>query len=148
MVQILRKPQKSSLSPARWEFVDELWIHHEAAGRPKVELIVDGVRALNEVNETGGTVSTETIRRMLKGETVPVHWSRVRAALFVLCGMAGYDPQKPRENDFGDDYPSHEENLRRLWSQALDDPHRGKPVVAAPRNDGGWGGGYSDEPPF
>lgn len=146
MVQVLRKPEESSLSPARWDFVKELWIHHDAAGRPKVDLIFDKIRELNETGETGGTGSTETIRRMLRGLTVSPNWGTTRAVLCALCSLAGYDPQKPQENHFGDEYPSPEEKLREVWSLALDDPHRGKPVQATP--DGNWGSRYSDEPPF
>ena len=150
MVQVLRKPQESSLSEERWQFVNELWFHHEAAGRPKLELIMRGIEVFNEKNLTGGTASTETIRKMLKGQTVPVDWSRVRATLYVLCGMAGTDP-KGYPEDSGYDPPTYEENLRRLWSRALDDPQRGKPAPPPKRpsvDSGGWGGGYSDEPPF
>ena len=140
VVQVLRKPEEKSLSPARWKFVDELWGHHEAAGRLKLALIVEAIRDLNEVNDTGGTASTETIRKMFKGLTVPVHWPTVQATLYVLSSMAGYDPKAPRESWHGDEYDSFEDSLRKVWSKALDDPLRGKP--------GGWGGGYSDEPPF
>lgn len=154
MVQVLRKPQESSLSPARWEFVKELWFHHEAAGRPKLDLIMQGIKVFNEMHETGGTASTETIRKMLKGETVPVEWSRVRATLYALCEMAGTDPTKPTEVYGYGEVPSTEEELRRLWGQALDDPLRGKPApppVAAParRRGGDWGSStYPSEPPF
>ena len=147
MVQVLRKPQESSLSEARWQFVNELWFHHEAAGRPKLELIMRGIEVFNEKNGTGGTASTETIRKMLKGATVPVDWSRVRATLYVLCEMAGTDPKEYAE-DGGYDPPTHEENLRRLWSRALDDPQRGEPAPPPKRPGSGWGAGYSDEPPF
>lgn len=149
MVQVLRKPQKSSLSEARWEFVDELWIHHEAAGRPKLETIMGAIKVFNERNLTGGgTASTETIRKMLKGKTVPVDWTRVRATLYVLCEMAGTDPKEYPEGG-GYDPPTYEENLRRLWSGALDDPSRGEPPPKRPGGDSDpWGGGYSDEPPF
>lgn len=142
MVQVLRKPQESSLSEARWEFVDELWYHHEAAGRPNLEKIKKAIDVFNEKNLTGGTCSTETIRKMLKGETVPVDWSRARATLYVLCEMAGTDPKDcPQDGSY--DPPTHEENLRRLWSRALDDPLRGKPAPQPKRPDP-WG----DEPPF
>lgn len=153
MVQVLRKPQESSLSQVRWQFVNELWFHHEAAGRPKLESIMRGIDVFNEKNPTngGGTASTETIRKMLKGTTVPVNWARVRATLYVLCEMAGTDPKEYPEGGGGYDPPTHEENLRHLWSRALDDPQRGKPAPPSPpreRPRGGWGAGDSDEPPF
>lgn len=141
VVQVLRKPEEKSLSPARWKFVDELWDHHEAAGRPTLAVIAERIRSLNEVNDTGGTASTETIRKMFKGLTVPVHWPTVRATLYVLGSMAGHDPKAPRENWHGDECDSFEDSLRKAWSRALDDPLRGKPA-------GGWGAGYPDEPPF
>lgn len=141
MVQVLRKPVESSLSPLRWKFVEELWSHHVAAGRPKLGLIADRIRDLNEIDDTGGTASTETIRKMFKGLTVPVNWPTVRATLYVLSSIAGYDPKQPQESWHGDEIPSLEDDLRRAWSRALDDPLRGRPDV-------GWGGGYSDEPPF
>ena len=141
MVQVLRKPQESSLSPARWEFVKELWFHYEAAGRPKLDVIMQAIKVLNERNETGGTASTETIRKMFKGETVPVDWSRVRATLYVLCEMAGTDPKQPTEVYGYGDNPSAEQDLRDVSGEALDDPLRGKPTpppVAEPARRGNW----------
>lgn len=146
MVQILRKPPEDSLSPARWEFVKELWVHYEAAGRPTLDAIADNIDTVNFVHGTDGNASTETIRRMLRGLTVPAHWSTAQVAIFSLCDLAGYNPKEERENHFGDEHPSPEEHLRGLWNKALDDPNRGKPFKRA--LDDPWGAGYSDEPPF
>src|SRR5260370_6364966 len=121
MVHILRKPTEDSLSPARWDFVRELWVHYEAAGRPTLDAIAGKIDTVNSAYETDGTASAETIRRMLRGLTVPAHWSTAQVALFSLCDLAGYSPKEERENHFGDEYPSPEEYLRGAWNKALDD---------------------------
>jgi hypothetical protein len=132
MVQVLRIPQESSLSPARWEFVNGLWRHYTAAGRPTLEEIAKRIGELNEDKDSaGGTSSTETIRRMLKGTTVPPKWPTARSALRALCSLAGYDAQERGTDHFGDEDPSPEEELRWAWNRALDDPLGGKPKPPA-----------------
>jgi hypothetical protein len=148
VVRVLRKPEESTLSTPRWEFVNGLWDYFEAAGRPTLEEISAAIKVENDGNETGGTGSTETIRRMLKGTTVPPRWRTARAVLRALCRLAGLDPDKPTENHYGDEYPSPEERFRGLWNAALNDPRNGQPNPVAQPQRGGWGGGYADEPPF
>lgn len=110
---------------ARRDFVQELFAYYRAAGRPTLRQLSDQILS-NE--ERKGTASRETIRRMLRGDTVPPQWLTVEALFLALCAMAGRSPGDPHPND---DDPwaktlSNHEYLRHLWNEALDDPGVGE----------------------
>lgn len=165
MPKTLRKPLESTMSKPRWELVDDLWQYYHDAGRPPLAKVSRMTITQNEQAErqggdarkgSGGTASTETIRRTLNGVVVPTSWLTARALLRALCHFADIEPNQPRENHFGDDLPSPEQQFRALWNAALDDPSNGKPKPKPkprPAKDpwapgGNWGSQYPDEPPF
>ncbi|MEV6949562.1 hypothetical protein AB0N07_48235 [Streptomyces sp. NPDC051172] len=91
------------------------------------------------------TVSRETIRKMLRGMTVPLSWAVVNAVLTVLCERAFIDPDEEyHTGGYGDDTSTRRQDLKHLWNEALDAP------PPSPGLPAGWGGGapYADEPPF
>ncbi|MFC4034189.1 hypothetical protein ACFO3J_22320 [Streptomyces polygonati] len=150
MAQVLKMPDESELpaSPQR-KFVEELFFYYREAGRPALRLITEDIEARFDTF----TASRETIRRMLRGKTVPISWQVVDATLTVLCARAGIDPDVERWEGGYDEGPSHRKSLRDLWNEALDAPR----PVPAPRRSG-WGvtdpwatparTSYPDEPPF
>lgn len=137
MARVLRMPTEEELPPGpRRKFVEELFFYYRAAGRPALRLITDDVATTVDVC----TASRETVRRMLRGETVPVNGQVVDAVLTVLCARASIDPEKERWEGGFTEGPSHRESLRAAWNEALDTP------ANAPTRQSGWG--YPDEPPF
>ncbi|MET7621966.1 hypothetical protein [Streptomyces sp. NPDC005408] len=145
MAQVLRMPGEWELpeSPRR-QFVEELFSYYRDAGRPTLRIIADEIAAAPEFDAF--TASRETIRKMLRGKTVPLNWAVVDAVLTVLCARASVDPNTQRwTGGFSEDPTTHRQYLRKLWNEALDTP----PPSPAPHS--GWGRGasnYSDEPPF
>ncbi|WP_329321644.1 hypothetical protein [Streptomyces sp. NBC_01262] len=142
MAQVLKMPTTTELpdSPQR-KFVEELFAYYRDAGRPALRIITDDIAAQFDAF----TASRETIRRMLRGKTVPVNWQVVDAVLTVLCARANIDPDTERWEGSYDDSPTHRKNLRNLWNEALDAP------PPPPAQASGWGAparSYSDEPPF
>lgn len=143
-------------------------LHHmyRQADRPVLRAIV----AQADRMDLEGTASQETIRRALKGMTVPERWSTMWAIYAPLCALADIDPDDVYEyEEDGDRYDgpehiTHREELQRRWNAAMDDdlpiPPRTKVVPRNVRQDdpwasatpasskGGFGGGFSDEPPF
>ncbi|MEZ7132688.1 hypothetical protein ACBR40_45760 [Nonomuraea sp. AD125B] len=147
-------------------------LHHmyRQAGRPVLRAIV----AQADRMDLEGTASQETIRRVLKGLTVPERWSTMWAIYAPLCALADIDPDDVYEEDSnGYDGPyriTHREELQRRWNATVDGddlpiPSRTKYVpprggfAPAPQDDpwasatpassqGGFGGGLSDGPPF
>ena len=125
----------------------------------EVSRAIEGRDDLKEV-----TASQETVRRMLRGMTLPTGptgWARVYAVFFVLCEMGNIDPEAYRwENDRYDEPESNSQYLKRLWDTALEaEPNPPSiPRPASPQqmpqrfsHADPWatdGPGYSDEPPF
>lgn len=134
MGRVLRMPSESELPRgARRNFTEDLFSLYKEARRPGLREISAAVP-----DDSPGTASTETIRRILRGKTVPVHWQTVDAVFTALCLLAGVDP----DEDIGDNFETatRREVVERAWHQALDDPgHAARPI-----NDP-WG---ADEPPF
>jgi hypothetical protein len=87
-----------------------------------------------------GTASKETIRKTLRGQTVPQRWENAQALFLVLCELAKIRPDEPRDDVDPWGTPTHEEHYRHLWNAALDEA--GQPPYLSN------GGGFSDEPPF
>jgi hypothetical protein len=156
MARIMRIPPKSELpeGPHR-DFVEELRRYYRDAGRPPLRQISRAIEGRADLKEV--TASQETVRRMLRGMALPADWDRVYAVFFVLCEMAGIDPEADRWEEPG--YGESESKtgyLRRLWDEALEAPPP-VPRPAVPRQasrgyEDPWAsappGGYSDEPPF
>ncbi|MEV5758396.1 hypothetical protein AB0L61_16750 [Streptomyces tendae] len=175
MPQMLRMPSKADLPDGtRREFVTELFIHFKEAGRPTPARIAATTSSMQDPLP----VSRETIRRLLKGETIST-WERVDAVLRALCEIGGQDPDRrrwPESSDWNDDDPTTcRERLRQLLNDDIDgvEPENAPAPVPPARSNSGWGGtrtpppqddpwattpkpapttptagGYSDEPPF
>lgn len=98
------------------DFVELLFHYYRLARRPTLRQMSDRI----EKGNFRGTASTETIRRMLRGTTVPAHWETVETVLLVLCDLADINPDAETEWD-GVDGSAHD-HLERLWHRALDEP--------------------------
>jgi hypothetical protein len=136
MASALRMPRESELpdSPLR-DFVELLFVFYREARRPTLRQIS---RAIQDADSTG-TASTETIRRMLRGTTVPSRWETVSAVLDGLCYLADpdWDPEDPDWDYLG--VPgSPRYHLLRRWHKAIDE--HGMVYVRQPT--------FSDDPPF
>ncbi|MFF3720713.1 hypothetical protein [Streptomyces prasinus] len=152
MAQVLRMPSTMELPEGpRRQFVEELFSHYRDAGRPTLRVIADEIDANPEFDAF--TASRETIRKMLRGKTVPLSWAVVDGVLTVLCTRAGVAPDAERWTDSSTGEPiSHRQSLRYLWNEAIDAP------PPPPARSSGWGGQddpwatptrpYADEPPF
>jgi len=129
---IIRIPANHELpSGPRRRFVEELHRHYRAARRPALRVISDRIKDRDDLS---GTASPETIRRMLRGATVPANWETVNAVLIVLCELAGRD-SAGYAGYYVDESEAltYAESLEFAWNEALDN------LPALP---------YSDEPPF
>ncbi|WDT52560.1 hypothetical protein [Streptomyces sp. G7(2002)] len=152
MAQVLRMPSTMELPTGpRRQFVEELFSHYRDAGRPTLRVIAEEIDENPEFDAF--TASRETIRKMLRGKTVPLSWAVVDAVLTVLCARAGVDPDAERWADgFNGEPTSHRQSLRNLWNEAIDAP------PTPPARSSAWGGQndpwaassrpYADEPPF
>jgi len=129
------------------DFVEELFGLYREARRPTLREIS---RAISEGDFTA-TASTETVRRMLRGDTVPAHWATVAVVVRVLCEMAETDPEAERgSNGYTEDHRSPLRLVEDAWHRALDDPDGRYPL----RAENPWAAEtasdstFSDEPPF
>lgn len=121
------------------DFVAVLFRLYREARRPPLREISGTIQRRDDLR---GTASTETIRRMLRGATVPPHWDTIEAVLIGLCDMAGTDPNALRPGGERDEYdlPTRREELEEAWHRALDEPAGRYPVQA---NDP-----WANDPPF
>jgi len=133
MPKVIRMPQ--NLGGARRRFIEEVFSHYRAAGRPTLDAISGRIKARDDL---AGTASRETIRRVLSEGTVPQTWTTIEAILTVLCELAGYKPTSLQWVDRPGSSQlvkvTHKDHMRRLWNEAVDEP----PPLPDP-----W-----DEPPF
>jgi hypothetical protein len=128
MGRTMRMPSETELPRGTVrDFVDLLFFFYRDAHRPTLREISDRIKK----SDLPGTASTETIRRMLRGTTVPTHWETVEAVLEVLSELAGTYPN--RELNWEGSIASRREHLERVWHEALDNPDLHY---------------YTDEPPF
>ncbi|MBV9382046.1 MAG: hypothetical protein JOY82_07720 [Streptosporangiaceae bacterium] len=136
-------PGEAELPPGTVrDFVGLLFFFYRQAHRPTLREISDWI----EKSGLPGTASTETIRKMLRGMTVPAHWETVRAVLEALSGLAGTGADSRLIYEDADGTRSS--HLERLWHRALDEPDAlYRQAEHDPWADDGTGG-YSDEPPF
>lgn len=155
MSKMLRMPSVDELPPGPMRaFVGELFTYFRAAGRPSPVTIAAAVAQTRDSAPV--TVSRETVRRLLKGETTST-WPTVRAVHEVLCRMADQEPTWRRFSD-SSDYDEDNDTrtlrgyIRDLWNDAVDgvepDDQAGMPQLAPvpqpsppPAAAGGWGSG-------
>ena len=117
MSRTLRIPDEAELpSGTVRDFVELLFYFYRTARRPTLRAISEWIRK----NDLPGTASTETIRRMLRGTTVPSHWETVEAVLDALSAMSGRTPNVSLRWDGRPGTRSS--HLERLWHRALDNP--------------------------
>jgi hypothetical protein len=120
VARTLRMPSEAELPKGTVrDFVAVLFELYREAHRPTLRKISDAIRRRDDLS---GTASTETIRRMLRGDTVPAHWEAVDAVLMVFCEMAGSNPDF--ERNYEDYSSSRRQDLETAWHQALDHPDR------------------------
>jgi hypothetical protein len=147
MVQVLRMPSEAELPRGpRRDFTDQLFSLYKEAHRP-------GLRAISSaipMNATA-TASVETIRRILRGISVPVRWDTVNVVLAALCELAGVDPDIDIGGRYDDDPVTRRQLVEQAWHEALDNPggkKQARPVDDPWASDARGGTTYSDEPPF
>jgi hypothetical protein len=100
--------------------------------------------------------SAETIRRILRGTTVPAHWETVEAVYLTLCDLAELDPDDDVYLDALDERAKIRRHVEETWHEALDNPnHRYRQPARVAAEDpwaadaGSFGvDRASDEPPF
>lgn len=139
MGQVLRMPSQSELPRgARRDFTEQLFSLYKEARRPGLREISAAVP-----DDCPGTASTETIRRMLRGKTVPAHWQTVDAVFSALCLLAKVDPDEDIGDGFRGETVTRRELVEAAWHWALDEPAR-EPTPAESVDDP-WA---TDEPPF
>lgn len=118
MARYIRIPNKTELPPGPVrDFVEFLFEFYRQAHRPPLRVIS---RTISQREDLAGTASTETIRKMLRGTTVPAHWETVEALFAALCDLAGVDPHL--RVTINDREASAQTHLENLWHKALDEP--------------------------
>jgi len=141
MARIMRMPSEAELPEGTVrDFAGVLFWLYQKAHRPALRDISEQIRKNDSLR---GTASTETIRRMLRGTTVPANWATVDAVFVTLCDMAGLEPAKRLI------YKDVERPIYRqvedAWHQALDYPDwHYEPSEPPPPAKDPW----DDEPPF
>jgi hypothetical protein len=117
MARTLRMPDEAELPDGTIrDFVDLLFFFYKEAHRPTLREISERIRQSGHP----GTASTETIRRMLRGTTVPANWETVEAVLVILSDLAGRDPNG--KLTYEHTHGTRRSHLERLWHEALDYP--------------------------
>ncbi len=131
MARSLRMPTSSEVpSPEVRSFVEVLFNLYRQARRPPLRRISAEI----ERSDAHGTASPETIRRVLRGITVPSTWETAEAVLIGLCRIIGLSPEDQAEEE---SEWTLREVLEARWNHALDHPY-------GPPSRDPW----SDEPPF
>jgi hypothetical protein len=117
---MLRPPSKATLpdGPHR-EFVEKLFGLYRAAGRPPLRAISGWITENWEATDLRGSASTETIRRVLTGSTVPRHWWTVECIVVALCILAGRNPDEEDWDDVEGQMPSARDEAKHLWNVML-----------------------------
>src|SRR5580693_3357566 len=122
MPRIIRMPTETELpnDPVR-DFVGLLFTVYRAAYRPTLETISKHIRD----GDYAATASKETIRKMLRGNSIPAHWQTVEAVILALCDLAGwsqYHSVVMAHSDGSRVEGSVMYQAENLWHQALDEP--------------------------
>ncbi|MFJ9528079.1 hypothetical protein [Streptomyces cyaneofuscatus] len=98
-------------------FVRELFFHVREAKRPTPRELAADILADDSLS---ATASRETIRKMLRGETVP-RWSTVDAVFTALCKRSGIAKDERRfSNETMIRSVTFEQALRQLWDEAVE----------------------------
>jgi hypothetical protein len=154
MARTMRMPDEGELPDgAVREFVELLFYFYRQARRPTLREISDRIQR----SQLPGTASTETIRRMLRGKTVPANWTTVEAVLVVLSELAGRTADTTLR--YNGEKLTRREHLDHLWQNALDNPiplyvqrehgrYQPQPELDHDPWEDDGPDGYSDEPPF
>ncbi len=151
MAPVVRIPSEADLPRGTVrDFVEVLFKLYKEAHRPTLRQISQEI----ERSDLHATASPETIRRMLRGTTVPRQWPMVEAVLVALCNIARTEPYESFSG-YRDDSTRREE-LEDKWHQALDNPGLRylQPAQTGGAADDPWattgsrGDSFSDEPPF
>ena len=101
----------------RRRLVSALFACYEQAGRPPLTAIEEWIGAHPGLP---GTVSKETVRRMLVGLAVPLTWEMAVTVFLALCGMADRDPDEPTgDRRDGPAGTSRREAFHRCWQAAV-----------------------------
>lgn len=119
MPRKLLMPSKGELpsGPLR-KFVEELHVHFRNAGRPSPAQIARRSEWFEDGE--GVKVSRETVRRLLKGETIS-SWPTVRAVHQALCELADQDHTQLRfQSEYSEDTRTLREYIRDLWNEAVE----------------------------
>ena len=112
-------PSEEELPPGSVRsFATEMFGLYKEAHRPPLRLISATVARLDH----SGTASPETIRRMLSGTTVPIHWPTVEAVLMAFCQLSGADPDADYHYDVSGGRTSRRQAVESTWHRALDFP--------------------------
>jgi hypothetical protein len=133
---MLRMPTKTQVreGPHR-AFVEELFMYYREAGRPPLRTISDWIKNNADAKDLTGTASTETIRRVLTGITIPRNWPTVETILEALCSIAGRSPNEDRWDDNGyrnyEPWPIRAE-VKKLWNAMLDDYQQDEQMPTLP----------------
>ena len=147
MPRIVRMPTEQELPRgATRDFVEAIFSLYREAWRPTLREISKEI----ERSDSPAAASAETIRRMLRGTTVP-SWQIVNAVVLALCRIANVDP----DANPGYDEPTRRELVELRWNEALDEPralHASQPSHLGRPEADPWAtaepGGFSDGPPF
>jgi hypothetical protein len=105
------------------DFVDILFSLYRAARRPTLEDISKHILE----GDYPATASKETIRKMLRGTTIPAHWETVETVIRALCDLADIDPERTMTMGRITGRPMHWAEV--TWHEVLDQP---TPRSAAP----------------
>lgn len=122
MPRSLRMPTSSEVpSQEVRSFIEMLFNLYRQARRPSLRRISAEIERSN----APGTASPETIRRVLRGITIPSNWETAEAVLIGLCGIIGLSPDDQYEED---QEWTLREVLEARWNAALDhDPWSNPP---------------------
>ncbi len=101
------------------DFVELLFMLYRDARRPPLRQISSEV---NESGEDSQTASTETIRRMLHGKTIPPRLETVEAVAEALCRLAGGGIDLDSQFYYKNTDSTLRGHLERTWHRALDEP--------------------------
>lgn len=107
------------LGPHR-EFLESLHQHYRQASRPQLRLLSETIAK----RDLAGMPSRETIRRLLRGETIP-EWLTVHAVINILCEFAGHTFDERGRSEC-------EGVFHTKWNAALDGQTQAPAVTVRP----------------